>query len=66
MMTKLDCCVRRTWLTVAFTMAVSAGVTAHDFWIEASNFNPAVGDSVRLHLRVGEHFAGEAVARNDS
>lgn len=37
---------------------------AHDFWIEASSYRPAKNDLVTLDLKVGEHFAGESVARN--
>lgn len=36
---------------------------AHDFWIEPSSFRPAVGEIVRIHLRVGEHFLGDPVPR---
>lgn len=38
----------------------------HDFWIEPSSFRPATGETVALHLRVGERFAGEAVPRSDA
>lgn len=37
---------------------------AHDFWIEPSSFRPAVGEIVRIRLRVGEHFLGDPVPRN--
>jgi uncharacterized GH25 family protein len=63
---RADACYRRICLTLALTMAVVATVGAHDFWIEASNFNPSAGESVSLYLRVGERFVGEAVPRNDS
>jgi len=32
---------------------------AHDFWIAPASFNPRVGTTVALSLRVGEHFRGE-------
>jgi uncharacterized GH25 family protein len=34
---------------------------AHDFWIEPTRFEPEVGQSVGLRLRVGERLAGDAV-----
>jgi uncharacterized GH25 family protein len=57
---------RGLWLTAAFALATTAGVAAHDFWIEPSTFEPGVGGVVRLHLRVGEQFSGDAVARDDA
>lgn len=32
---------------------------AHDFWIEPTNFQPAVGEDVGLVLRVGEDLSGD-------
>ena len=41
-------------------VALSAGrLYAHDFWIEPTNFRPAVGDEVALVLRVGQDLAGD-------
>lgn len=37
---------------------------AHDFWIEPSAYRLDPGSKLALRLRVGEHFQGEAVARN--
>jgi len=45
-------------------LALAGTATAHDFWIEPSNFRPAPGELIRVGLRVGEHFKGEAVPRN--
>lgn len=36
----------------------SLSAVAHDFWIEPRDFQPAVGDTVPVVLRVGEDFAG--------
>ncbi|MEZ5333041.1 MAG: DUF4198 domain-containing protein [Thermoanaerobaculia bacterium] len=41
-----------------------AAARAHDFWIEPSTFAPEVVSTVRVRLRVGENFAGEAVRRD--
>jgi uncharacterized GH25 family protein len=38
---------------------------AHDFWIEPSTFRPAPGEDFTVSLRVGEHFRGEPVPRDD-
>lgn len=49
------------WSLLALLAAAPAA--AHDFWIEPSTFTPAPGARVAVHLRVGEHFAGEPVPR---
>lgn len=41
-------------------------VAAHDFWIEPSHFRPEVGSTVRVGLRVGDHFRGQPVPRRPS
>lgn len=51
---------------IVLFVAFSSRLAAHDFWIEPSSFDVKVGDAVRIHLRVGEHFHGEPVVRNDS
>lgn len=56
---------RRWLLTAAGILLFSCRLAAHDFWIEPSSFESAVGQPVRIHLRVGEHFAGDPVKRND-
>jgi len=37
----------------------SAPAFAHDFWMEASSFRPAVGSVVTIGLRVGQDFIGD-------
>jgi uncharacterized GH25 family protein len=56
----------RTAAAASLVMALGAALSAHDFWIEASTFEPRLGDAIKLHLRVGERFAGEPMARNSS
>jgi hypothetical protein len=53
-------------LVGTIVVALTAGLSAHDFWIEPSTFLPRAGDAVRLQLRVGERFVGEAIARNSA
>jgi len=56
---------RQPWLaTIVLIATVTTSLAAHDFWIEPSTFEAAVGEPVRVHLRVGERFAGDPVARN--
>src|SRR5207245_2233593 len=38
---------------------------AHDFWIEPGSFEPDVGALVPIRLRVGQHFEGDPVPRDD-
>ena len=49
-----------------FIVAAGSGVAAHDFWLEPSTFAPGVDEPVRIHLRIGERFTGESLARNGS
>lgn len=57
----------KRWLaTSALALAVTSGVKAHDFWIEPSTFEPKLGELMRVHLRVGERFVGDPVARNEA
>lgn len=37
---------------------------AHDFWIQPATFTPAPGQTIPVHLRVGEDFPGDPVPRN--
>ena len=46
--------------------AMGAGLAAHDFWLEPSTFEPGADEAVRVHLRIGERFTGESLARNGS
>jgi uncharacterized GH25 family protein len=59
---------RRLWhlLTAGLALSLTTGLTAHDFWIEPSTFEPALGEAVEIRLRVGEHFLGEPVVRNSA
>jgi uncharacterized GH25 family protein len=50
-------------LAGAALLPAPAPVFAHDFWIEASSFRPAVGSVVQLRLFVGPHFEGEPFPR---
>lgn len=51
---------------IALLLALLPGVLcAHDFWIEPSTFRPGVRDDVSVSLKVGEHFNGEPVPRDD-
>jgi uncharacterized GH25 family protein len=54
----------RSALAIAL-FAIAARAGAHDFWIEPSTFRPAVGEDFTVSLRVGEHFRGELVPRDD-
>ena len=58
--------VRRLCAAATFVVVAAGVVAAHDFWLEPSSFTPPAGGVVRMHLRVGDHFAGEPVARNDA
>ena len=58
--------ISRFITTAAAVFSLTVVVSAHDFWIEPSTYSPRAGEPVRIHLRVGESFKGEAVARNDS
>jgi uncharacterized GH25 family protein len=54
---------RVTRLTLLAALFSPLPACAHDFWIEPSLFQPPVGSPVGIHLRVGEHFQGDPVAR---
>ena len=59
--------VRQPWLiAIALTLATGTALSAHDFWIEVSDFEAATGRPLRVQLRVGEEFAGEPVRRDDA
>ena len=55
--------VRRPAAVLLVAIAFAARLGAHDFWMEPSTFEPAVGSGVRVALRVGENFTGDPVAR---
>ena len=53
-------------LVTILIAAAAAGLSAHDFWLEPSTFEPGTDEAVRVHLRIGERFTGESLARNGS
>jgi uncharacterized GH25 family protein len=53
-------------MRLLLTILLAVPLYAHDFWIEPSTFRPAVGETVRLTLMVGEHFRGQPVVRRAS
>ncbi len=56
--------IRRV-MFVGVLLANHSFLLGHEFWIEPSNPRPVVGDKVDLHLRVGERFEGEPIARTN-
>lgn len=50
-------------LGAPLVLALAARAGAHDFWIEPATFRPPADSPVRIHLRVGDEFPGEAVPR---
>src|SRR5262249_11146122 len=57
---------RMTLLVSLALCAISTPAIAHDFWIEPSAFRPSANTPIQIRLRVGEHFAGDVVPRNDA
>ncbi|QDV08952.1 Nickel uptake substrate-specific transmembrane region [Planctomycetes bacterium Poly30] len=48
-------------------LAVTASVgSAHDFWLRPNTWQPEVGRSILFDLRVGDHFEGEVVPREEA
>lgn len=56
---------RRRSLVALVSLAMAASASAHDFWIHASDYRPAVGERVDLTLHVGQHFKGDTLPRLD-
>lgn len=52
-------------LALSALLLSGPALRAHDFWIEPSSFHPAPGERVGVRLRVGEHFKGDPVPRNE-
>ncbi|MCZ6507357.1 MAG: DUF4198 domain-containing protein [Acidobacteria bacterium] len=50
------------WLLAMAILAVCGPLSAHDFWIQPSAFDAAVGAPIALRLMVGEDFTGESLA----
>jgi uncharacterized GH25 family protein len=46
------------WLCWIFP---AGNLTAHDFWIEPSQFRASIGEPVQLTLRVGQDFGGDSL-----
>jgi uncharacterized GH25 family protein len=55
---------RGLWVLPALVFSGPA-LFAHDFWIEPSSFHPAAGAELSVSLRVGEHFRGDPVPRDE-
>jgi uncharacterized GH25 family protein len=55
--------VKRLTLALAASLLAAHAASAHDFWIEPSNFHPASGDLVTAGLRVGQKMQGDPVPR---
>jgi hypothetical protein len=51
---------------LAALIAFGRPASAHDFWIEPSSYRPGPGSVVRVHLRVGQHFEGDLLPRQDN
>ncbi len=58
--------MRHPFTLVALLFAAAPSAHAHDYWISPSTFRAEPGALIEIHLRVGEEFVGEPVARNDS
>src|SRR5204863_6143053 len=54
----------RTLLIPLFAAALTFPLSAHDFWIDPSSFEPDVASLVRIGLRVGPGFDVDPVARD--
>jgi len=57
--------IRAAGLAAFIAFSVPTFAPAHDFWIEPSSLHPAPGEDFNVALRVGEHFRGEPVPRDD-
>ena len=49
------------WFVALAAAALAQPLLAHDVWFEPATFTPALGQTVSLSLRVGEHLQGETV-----
>ena len=57
---------RAAWFfAAALLFAVCRSATAHEFWVEPSEFNPASGARVDVRLCIGDGFEGWPLARNE-
>lgn len=53
-----------TRIALVAVCCISLRANAHEFWIEPTTFHPKIGETVGLHLRVGDGFPGEARPRD--
>lgn len=51
-------------LALSLLFLCAGGAAAHDFWVEALDFEPGVGDAVGVRLFLGNLDAAEPYARN--
>lgn len=58
-------CLRRL-ARYGLLAALAEPALAHDFWLDPTTFTPANGQRVAVTLRVGQHFQGDALARDPS
>ena len=60
-----ESCTAARFFAAALLFAVCSSATAHEFWVEPSEFNPASGARVDVRLCVGDGFEGWPLARNE-
>jgi uncharacterized GH25 family protein len=60
-----ETCPAASFFAAALLFAVCTSATAHEFWVEPSEFNPASGARVDVRLCVGDGFEGWPLARNE-
>jgi uncharacterized GH25 family protein len=60
-----ETCPAAWLLAAALLFAVCTSATAHEFWVEPSQFTPASGARVDVRLCVGDGFEGWSLARNE-
>lgn len=53
-------------LAALLVIGLAPALTAHDFWLQPSTFAPEVNSALRVQFRVGDHFTGEPLGRNDT
>src|SRR6476619_5411843 len=62
----LDIGLLRLGTALLAGLLAGTAALAHDFWIEPSEYEPKLGSVVDIGLRVGQHFVGDPVPRNDA
>ena len=55
---------RRALIAAAATMLIASPAASHEFWLEAEDYTVASGEPVRIDLRVGQGFRGDALPYN--